>query len=118
MNVAIFTDNDFDKINGVTTTFKAALQSVPTGVRLRIYTAADRPVETDGYLALRSVGIPLPFYSEMRVYVPRLWEFLARAKQDRIDLVHLTTPGPIGLAAMFVASRLRLPTVGSFHTDL
>src|SRR4030095_11143471 len=36
----------------------------------------------------------------------------------RIDLVHLTTPGPIGLAALFVARRLRLPLVGSFHTDL
>jgi glycosyltransferase involved in cell wall biosynthesis len=33
-------------------------------------------------------------------------------------LIHLTTPGPIGLAAMLVASRLRLPMVGSFHTDL
>ena len=52
------------------------------------------------------------------MYVPRFWEFLRRARADRIDLVHLTTPGPIGLAALFVAWRLRLPLVGSFHTDL
>jgi hypothetical protein len=32
MNVAIFTDNDFDKVNGVTTTFKAALKSAPAGI--------------------------------------------------------------------------------------
>lgn len=118
MNVAIFTDNDFDKINGVTTTFRAALQSAPPGLHLRVYTAAALSIETDNYLALRSVGLPIPFYSEMQIYLPRFREFFKRAQADRIDLVHLTTPGPIGLAALFVARRLSLPLVGSFHTDL
>jgi glycosyltransferase involved in cell wall biosynthesis len=118
MNVAIFTDNDFDKINGVTTTLTAALRCAPAGMRLRIYTAATLPVDAPEYLAVRSVGVPIPFYGDMRMYVPRLLEFAARARADRIDVIHLTTPGPIGLAALFVAWRLRLPIVGSFHTDL
>ncbi len=118
VNVAIFTDNDFDKVNGVTTTFRAALQSAPAGIHLRVYTAASLQVETDSYLALRSVGVPIPFYSEMQIYLPRFCEFLKRARADRIDLVHLTTPGPIGLAALYVAWRLQLPLIGSFHTDL
>ncbi len=37
---------------------------------------------------------------------------------DGIQLVHYTTPGPVGLAAMYVASRLKVPMVGSFHTQL
>jgi glycosyltransferase involved in cell wall biosynthesis len=118
MNVAIFTDNDFDKINGVTTTLTAALRYAPSGLRLRVYTAATLRVETPEYLAVRSFGMPIPFYSDMRMYVPRLFEFVARARADRIDVIHLTTPGPIGLAALFVAARLRVPIVGSFHTDL
>jgi glycosyltransferase involved in cell wall biosynthesis len=118
MNVAIFTDNDFDKVNGVTTTFRAALQSAPAGIHLRVYTAASLPVETDSYLALRSIGVPIPFYTEMQIYLPRFQEFLRRARADRIELVHLTTPGPVGLAALYVAWRLQLPLIGSFHTDL
>jgi glycosyltransferase involved in cell wall biosynthesis len=118
MNVAIFTDNDFDKINGVTTTFTAALRHVPAGMRLRIYTAGTLPVDAPDYLAVRSLSVPIPFYSEMRMYLPRLFEFISRARADRIDVVHLTTPGPIGLAALFAAWRLRLPIIGSFHTDL
>jgi glycosyltransferase involved in cell wall biosynthesis len=118
MKVAIFTDNDFDKVNGVTTTFRAALQSAPAGIHLRVYTAASLPVETDSYLALRSVGMPIPFYPDMQIYLPRFREFLKRARADCIDLIHLTTPGPIGLAALYVAWRLQLPLVGSFHTDL
>lgn len=118
MNIAVFTDNDFDKVNGVTTTFQAALRSTPPGIRLRVYTATHSRIETDSYLALPSAGLPIPFYSEMQIYLPRLREFLRHARADRIDLIHLTTPGPIGLAALFVSSRLRLPLVGSFHTDL
>ncbi len=118
MRVAIFTDNDFDKVNGVTTTFRAALQAVPAGMHLRVYTAGPEPLETGSYLALRSIGLPIPFYREMQIYLPRFREFLRRARADRIDLIHLTTPGPIGLAAMYVAWRLRLPLIGSFHTDL
>ncbi len=30
----------------------------------------------------------------------------------------MTTPGPIGLTALYVASKLGVPVIGSFHTDL
>lgn len=118
MNVAIFTDNDFDKVNGVTTTLNAVLDHAPEGQRLRIYTAGAIGCDEPRYLSLRSVGMPIPFYGEMRMYVPRLRAYQARARQDQIDVIHLTTPGPIGLAALYVASRLQIPLVGSFHTDL
>ncbi|NOT46084.1 MAG: glycosyltransferase family 1 protein [Acidobacteria bacterium] len=118
MNVAVFTDNDFDKVNGVTTTLTAALQFAPPDVRMRVYTAAGIGEESPHYLALRSLGVPIPFYAEMRMYVPRLRRYLAHARADRVDLVHLTTPGPIGLAGLWVAERLGVPLVGSFHTDL
>jgi glycosyltransferase involved in cell wall biosynthesis len=118
MNVAILTDNDFDKVNGVTTTLSAAVAYAPPGMRLRIYTAGPRGVDRAHYLALKSVGIPIPFYGEMAMYVPRVRAYVGHARADRIDVIHLTTPGPIGLAAMYVAGRLRLPMVGSFHTDL
>ena len=118
MNVAIFTDNDFDKVNGVTTTLTAALQFAPADARLRVYTAAALGVDQPHYLALPSIGVPIPCYGEMQMYLPRLREYVRRARKDEIDVVHLTTPGPIGLAAMYVSWRLNLPIVGSFHADL
>ncbi len=116
--VAIFTDNDFSKINGVTTTLRAVLAHAPEDVRARIYTCESRTVDTDGYMALEAFGVGIPFYREMKMYWPPFRRLLQEAAADRIDLVHLTTPGPVGLAAMYVASRLTLPMVGSFHTDL
>jgi hypothetical protein len=57
--VAIFTDNDFDKINGVTTTLKAVLGFANGALEPRIYTAADIAVDTASYYAIGSAGVGL-----------------------------------------------------------
>ena len=54
----------------------------------------------------------------MQLYVPWAGTFLRRVREDRVDLLHLTTPGPVGLVAMLVAWKTGLPLIGSFHTDL
>jgi glycosyltransferase involved in cell wall biosynthesis len=118
MNVAIFTDNDFGKVNGVTTTLAAALEHAPDDLNLRVYTCDDAGAETGDYLSLAASGVGIPFYREMKMYLPPVRKFLRHARADGIEVVHLTTPGPVGLAALWVASRLGIPMVGSFHTDL
>jgi glycosyltransferase involved in cell wall biosynthesis len=118
VRVAIFTDNDFGKVNGVTTTLSAVLKHAPASCAMRVYTADDEGVERPDYLSLASFGIPIPFYGEMKMYLPRLAEYRDRLIEDRADLVHLTTPGPVGLVGMRLARELGLPLVGTFHTDL
>ena len=118
MNVAIFTDNDFAKVNGVTTSLRAALRHVPPGIHARIYTAADLAEDRDEYFATAAPGMRMPLYGDMRIYLPSFSTLLRQVRRDRIDLLHLTTPGPVGLAALFVAWRTGLRMVGSFHTDL
>ena len=117
VRAAVFTDNDFAKVNGVTTALTALLRYAPPGVEPRVYTHSDRAVERPGYLALRAPGVGLPFCRDMRVYLPRLPTLCARMRADRVQLVHLTTPGPMGLAALHAAAALDLPLIGSFHTD-
>ena len=118
MRVAVFTDNDFDKVNGVTTALRAVLQCAPADISPRIYTASTLAVDQPDYLALAAAGVPIPFYGEMKIYWPSWCELARRIQHDRIELIHLTTPGPLGLAALWVSRRSGLPMVGSFHTDL
>jgi glycosyltransferase involved in cell wall biosynthesis len=118
MRVAIFTDNDFSKVNGVTTTLRAVLEHAPDDLDLRIYTCDSVGIESVDYLSLASFGIGIPFYREMKMYLPPCRQFLRHAAADGVDLLHFTTPGPVGLAALWVASRLGLRMIGSFHTDL
>ena len=68
--VAIFTDNDFEKVNGVTTVLAAALAGAPDDVRARIYTASRLGTDTPTYLALPSWGVGIPFYRDMLMYWP------------------------------------------------
>lgn len=118
MKVAVFTDNDFDKINGVTTTLTAVLRYAPADIKARIYTAAALGADQPDYLALRSFGVGIPFYREMKMYVPHWRQYLERVQRDGVEVIHLTTPGPLGLVALWVAAQASLPLVGSFHTDL
>ncbi len=118
VNVAVFTDNDFAKVNGVTTTLSALLRYAPSGVRPRIYTHSDMAADEPEYLALGAPGMGIPFYREMKIHLPRFRRLCASARRDGSELVHLTTPGPVGLAALYVAAKLGVPLIGSFHTDL
>lgn len=118
LRVAVFTDNDFSKVNGVTTTLRALLAHAPGDIRPRIFTCERRPADRPDYFAAGAVGVGIPFYREMQMYLPPVRRLLREAMETRVDLIHFTTPGPVGLAALYVASKLRVPMVGSFHTDL
>jgi glycosyltransferase involved in cell wall biosynthesis len=118
MRIAVFTDNDFNKVNGVSTTLRALLRCTPPTVHVRIYTADQEGADEPGYLSLRAVGTSIPFYRDMKVYFPSPAPYLRRLRADRVDLIHMTTPGPLGVIALFAAWRLGIRVVGSFHTDL
>jgi glycosyltransferase involved in cell wall biosynthesis len=118
MRVAIFTDNDFGKVTGVTTTLRAVLAHAPPDVRPRIYTASDTAASRPDYFAVASLGRGLPWYREFKVYLPPLRTLRRELERDGVDLIHITTPGPMGLAARHLASVLSVPVVGSYHTHL
>ena len=60
MRVAVFTDNDFDKINGVTTALSAVLRYAPPDVSPRIYTSSPLGVDQPDYFSIASTGMPIP----------------------------------------------------------
>ncbi len=123
--IAIITDNDFDKVTGVTTTLRAVLRHAPADLRLRVYTAADLGVDEPDYCAMASWGIGLPWYPEMRIYWPHVQRLKRLLAADGADVLHITTPGPMCLAARWLSRRSGgrhmaspLPMTGSYHTHL
>jgi glycosyltransferase involved in cell wall biosynthesis len=118
IRVAVFTDNDFGKVNGVTTALRALVDNVPPMIAPRIYTCEGQPRHEANYFACAGPGFAIPFYRDMKIYVPSVGRLIAEARREGVNLVHLTTPGPVGLAALHVAKQLHVPLVGSFHTNL
>jgi glycosyltransferase involved in cell wall biosynthesis len=118
MRVIVFTDNDFEKTNGVTTTWRAVLQAAEASRSVRIFTASDGSADLPDYFAAASFGVGLPWYRDMRVYLPDLRRFARQLREDGATVVHVATPGPVGLAGRWLARRAGLPLVGSYHTQL
>ena len=66
--------------------------------------------------AVREVEIP--FYAGLRVGVPSLPAVVEALAEGSYDLVHVSSPGPSGVAAALLAGACDLPLVGSYHTEL
>lgn len=78
----------------------------------------DRPDGSRGSHDLISVpGFPLPRYPELRFGLPAHRRLRELWTNQRPDLVHIATEGPLGWSALRVAQSRKLPVVSSFHTN-
>jgi glycosyltransferase involved in cell wall biosynthesis len=62
--------------------------------------------------------MPLPAYEQIELRFPLITDVLERLEADSPDLVHVATPGPIGLTGLLAAKLLGIPAIGSYHTEL
>src|SRR4029078_1816321 len=60
---------------------------------------------------------PLPYYEEIILNLPPVLEVLEWSDRQQFDVVHVSTPGPMGLCGWLVAKMLRVPLLCTYHTD-
>ena len=57
-------------------------------------------------------------YEEFALSVPPVLQILRWCEDNRVDVIHAATPGPVGMIAVLLARTLGLPLVASYRTDL
>lgn len=62
-------------------------------------------------------GCPIPVYPELRFGIAGLRAVAQRLQAQRVELVHVATPGPLAWAAVRAARRLGLPVSADFRTN-
>jgi glycosyltransferase involved in cell wall biosynthesis/predicted metal-dependent phosphoesterase TrpH len=62
--------------------------------------------------------LPLPFYEGMTLGVPGLPDLVEALADGGYDLVHVTAPGPAGVAATMLGRITGVPLLASYHTEL
>lgn len=87
--------------------------------RLTVFTAGH---SLDSFLGdvrvFPSLGdISVPGYAGLRLAVPWLAEMIEASAGLDPDVIHVSTPGPVGVAGALTAALLRIPLVGAHHTD-
>jgi glycosyltransferase involved in cell wall biosynthesis len=119
LRVLVFTDT-FDEANGVAGTMRRlAAQGARGALPIRVATARAEAADEPGLIAFTpDWTLPLPTYEELELRFPLVTDVLAAVERERPDVVHLATPGPVGLSGLVAARLLDIPVVGSFHTEL
>ena len=62
--------------------------------------------------------LEVPFYAGMRLGVPGLPDLVETLAEGNYDLIHVTAPGPAGVAATLLARVTGAPLLASHHTEL
>jgi glycosyltransferase involved in cell wall biosynthesis/predicted metal-dependent phosphoesterase TrpH len=62
--------------------------------------------------------LELPFYAGMTLGVPGLPDLVETLADGGYDLVHVTAPGPAGVAATLLGRITGVPLLASYHTEL
>lgn len=117
MDISLVTETYPPDVNGVSNTLErlvAELRKRGHRVSVTCPRARTRRDLVDG---IEVPGLALPFYSQVRIGLPRRRAFLDEWREDPPDLVHIATEGPLGASALSAARALDLPVTSSLHTN-
>jgi glycosyltransferase involved in cell wall biosynthesis/predicted metal-dependent phosphoesterase TrpH len=60
----------------------------------------------------------VPYYPGLRIGVPSLSAAVQTIADGGFDLIHVCSPGPVGIVGALVSRGLGVPLLGSYHTEL
>ena len=75
---------------------------------------ADEPIITH---TLSVKGMPIPRYPELQFGMPAYSRIKHYLQDIQPDIVHIATEGPLGLAALLAAKRLKIAVTTGYHTQ-
>jgi beta-1,4-mannosyltransferase len=117
VRVGVFVD-ELDEIHGVATMYRnlQARAGVTGGDSLQIVHCGGE--EEAGAVRLHPIAtMPLPLYAGRTLSVPSVLDVLDHVSREGYDVLHVATPGPLGIAALVAGVTLGLPIVGVYHTE-
>jgi glycosyltransferase involved in cell wall biosynthesis/predicted metal-dependent phosphoesterase TrpH len=111
--VAVIADG-IGAMHGVTATIEKIRELGVPGFEVEV-------VGTDAGVDRRlpaATELDVPFYAGMTLGVPALPNLVETLVEGRYDAIHVTAPGPAGIAATLLNRIAGTPLVASYHTEL
>ncbi len=117
-----FTDT-IDDLNGVSVTLRQiASHGLSRGYNLKLVTSVNEqslnsplPSNTINFEPIKEIEAPT--YDTQKICFPSLLTLMRTFIDEQPDQVIISTPGPLGLAAMLCAKILEVPIKTIYHTD-
>ncbi len=122
LRIAIVTETFPPEVNGVAMTLGRIVEGLlGRGHAVQVVRPRQAKEGTtaarDGLDQVLSKGIALPMYGELRFGLPSKKRLTRLWREQRPDVVHVVTEGPLGWSAVAAARALQLPITSSFHTN-
>jgi glycosyltransferase involved in cell wall biosynthesis len=107
-------------VNGVARTVdQVAALAAARGVPLTVIACEPAPrhrgYEVESFAPIWET--PVPRYEELTLRVPPLLELVEQFEREAFGRILVSTPGPVGLAAVAAGKLLGVPLAGIYHTD-
>ena len=119
MRVSLFTDTFYD-INGVCRFIQnVAERAHDSGRDMEVITCTGKPGETypNVYNFDPVFSMKIPKYDDLDMCLPPVMKILRHLDQHQPDVIHISTPGPVGCIGFLAAKMLKIPVLGVYHTD-
>jgi len=122
MRIAMVTETYPPEVNGVARTLGLMVEGLQRRghsielVRPR-QNGHDHAANLENFAEVLLTGIPIPRYTQLKMGMPSRRLLEHRWKDERPDIVHVATEGPLGWSALAAARRLGIPVATDFHTN-
>ncbi|MAY75669.1 MAG: hypothetical protein CMJ31_13320 [Phycisphaerae bacterium] len=121
MRVSLFTDTVAD-VNGVCRFIQnVAEQAHASGRDLEVITSTRKKLPAtltpNVYNFDPTFATAIPKYDNLDISLPPIMKILRHCNEHQPDVIHISTPGPVGCVGFLAAKMLRIPVLGVYHTD-
>ena len=120
MKICIITDT-FCDVNGVSRFISDILkQSLNNEKNIYVITSTAKKYceDLDSLYNIKpTIHIKMPFYNELDLVLVSYKKMGQLVDMINPDIIHISTPGPVGLYGLKIAKKRKLPIVGIYHTD-
>ena len=122
LKFALVTETFKPEINGVAMTLGKIVEHLANKQhQVQVF----RPKQSDQDLARSSAyveeylvaGMQIPFYPHLKFGFPAKNLLIKRWSENRPDVIHIATEGPLGWSALQAAKQLKIPVISSYHTN-
>lgn len=118
MRIVYFTESLPPNTDGVSHTFSRLADTLlAEGVEFRFYSPIKPDDSIDWSARVQKLkSVPIPMYDYYRIAVPPFEHVRAELDAFQPDLIHCTTPTPLGILGFKYAKENGIPAVSSYHT--
>lgn len=117
VNIVLFSDTVYD-LNGVSRFLNDFANIAMSEFRIITSTQKSAFSKKKSIYNIKPLfKISMPFYKELDLVFPNPFKMARLLKKLSPNLIHISTPGPIGIVGSLLARFYKIPKAGIYHTD-